>query len=163
MTALTADHRKYILVETLIGTVFNTVISIVFAFVAAGGAASLPLWGPRGIALDFVPTVFMITLVTTLIVTLLTRKRLRAGKAPPLPRADAGPLGWGPRQVFLRALTYGLLFAIVLVPLSIGALVVLGIDEMATSAFVLFKAVYGAVYSLLVTPPIVRAALAGGD
>jgi hypothetical protein len=157
---MTADHRKYVLIETAISVVFNTIFSIIFAFVAAQGADRLPLWGPTGMAVDLVPTVFMITLVTTVVVTLLTYKRLAAGKAPALERGQGGPLAWAPRNAFARGVIYGALFAAVLVPLSIGALLALGVESLPFSAFLPFKAVYGAVYAALVTPLIVRAALA---
>lgn len=158
--ALSAEHRKYITIETIISVVFNTVFSIIFAFIAAQGADRLPLWGPMGMAVDLIPTVFMITLVTTIVVTLLTYKRMAAGKAPRLDRSEGGPLAWAPRNAFLRGFIYAALMAIVLVPLSIGALLALGIDELPFSTFLPFKAVYGGVFAALVTPPIVRAALA---
>jgi len=159
-TSLSGAHRKYIWAETMVGAVFNTVISIIFAFLVARGVDAVPLWGAMGMAVDFVPTVFMITLVTTLIVTLLARKRLAQGKAPALPRSLGGPLGWAPRAAVVRGLIYALLFTIVLVPLSIGALIALNATAMPVTTFVVFKALYGLMLSLLIGPPITRAALA---
>ncbi len=162
MAQLSAEHRKYVTGETVVSTVINTILSVVFAFLAAGGQDRVPLWGGRGMAVDFVPTVFMITLVTTIAVTLITRKRMRAGKVAPLPAGEGGPLAWAPRNAFARGFTYASLAAAVLVPLSIGVLHLLRVDELPLMTFVAFKAVYGAVLSLLITPPIVRAALASG-
>ena len=157
---LSDRHRRYLLIETAVSTVFNTAISALFAFLLAQGAPTVPLWGATGMAFDLLPTVFMITLVTTLIVTLLTRKRIRAGKVPPLGAGEGGWLGWAPRNAALRALVYAGLLALVLVPVSIAVLVLLGVHALPFHIFLPYKMIYGAALSILATPLIARAALA---
>lgn len=158
--SLTPIHRRYIRNETLVGCVFNGVLSVVFAFIVFQGVASIPLWGPQGMAVDLIPTVFMITLVGNLIVTVLTRKRLAAGQVPAL--APASKLGL-PRNALLRMLLLAVLFTAVLVPLSILALWALRIDALPFWPFVGFKVVYGAAVGALSAGIVVRAALRDGD
>jgi len=64
--------------------IINVLISAGFMFLVFGRAASINLWGPHGLALDFVPQTFMITLMSIVVPTLLTRKRLVRGQSRPL-------------------------------------------------------------------------------
>jgi len=153
-------QAKYIRIETIISVVFNTVISVIFALVASQGVARVPMWGVTGMAVDFVPTVVMITLVTTIIETLLAGKRVRAGTIEALPPEAGGWLAWAPQNAILRGLVYALLAALVVIPVTVGLLALLGVDGMDTKLFIPFKAIYGAALAALITPHIVRAALA---
>jgi len=157
---LSPIHAHYIRNETLVGCVFNGVLSVVFAFLVFYGVALIPLWGPQGMAVDLVPTVFMITLVGNLIVTVLTRKRVAAGQVPRLVQAPAQRL---PQNALLRMLLLALLFTLVLVPLSAAALWALKIDPLPFWPFVGFKVVYGAIVGALSAGIVVRAALRDGD
>lgn len=152
---LPAEHLRYMRRETLLGCVFNAVLSVVFAVLIFRGVEQIPLWGPQGIAVDLVPTVFMITLVGNLIVTFLTRQRVRAGAVPRL----IHPTRW-PRRALVRMLLLAVVATAVVVPLSIGVLSALGIESMPFAPFVAFKVVYGAVVGALTAPLVIRAALA---
>ncbi len=155
--ALGAEHQSYVRRETLIGCAFNAVLSVVFAFVVFHGVERIPLWGAQGLAVDLVPTVFMITLVGNLIVTFVTRQRVRAGSVAPLaPPARS----WLPRRAVPRMLLLAALTTIVIVPLSVAVLLLLGIDSMQFGNFVVFKIVYGAVVGALTAPLVIRTALA---
>jgi hypothetical protein len=149
-------HRAYLARETAISTGVNSVLSLAFALLASHGRPALPLWGAGGMAVDFMPQLFMMTFATTVAVTLLTRMRLNTGKVastggrpPPLPR-----------NAVLRAILLGGLAVLVLAPLSIGVLALAGVSAAPTGAFILGKVIYGAVVSLLIAPPITLAALA---
>ncbi|MGJ7511999.1 hypothetical protein [Variovorax sp. GT1P44] len=118
----------------------------------------MPLWGTDGMAMDLVPTVFMITLVGNLIVTLLTRKRVRDGRVPPL-GPPHGPAVRLPRNALLRVLGLALLLTIVLVPLSVAALASLGLHSMPATPFIAYKLIYGMGVGALSAPLVIRAAL----
>ena len=155
--SLSPEHHRYVLRETLIGCVFNAVLSIVFALLIFRGTPRIPLQGAEGIAVDLVPTVFMITLVGNLIVTFLTRKRVRGAEVPPLPAT-----GWAarlPRNALLRMLLLAAVATAVIVPLSVAVLVLLGVTAMDFTPFVAFKIVYGAAVGALSAPLVIRAAL----
>lgn len=162
MHALSDTHRRYIRSETLIGCVFNAALSVVFAFLIFRGATLIPLWGAEGIAMDLVPTVFMITLIGNLIVTLLTRRRVRDGAVPPLHDSEAqGTLARRlPRNALLRVLLAAVTMTVTLVPVSIGVLALVGVEAMPFWPFVAFKIFYGAAVGALSAPTIIRAALA---
>ncbi len=89
----------YIAVETGISVVINVLISAAFMFLVFGRADSIDLWGPHGLALDFVPQTFMITLMSVIVPTLLTRKRLAGGR---ITRRTPRMRQW-PKNLVLRA------------------------------------------------------------
>jgi len=89
----------YVAVETGISVIINVLISAGFMFLVFGRAASIDLWGPHGLALDFVPQTFMITLMSVVVPTLLTRKRLVGGQ---ISRRTPRARQW-PKNLALRA------------------------------------------------------------
>lgn len=159
---LVPEHRNNLRIETVLSVVFNTIISGAFAWGMFHGEDIVPLWGSRGIAVDLVPTVFMITLVLTIVLTKITRRRLRRGKlpAPSWNRTDLPLVGWLPENVLLRALALAAVLTLVLVPLSVLILAQLGVEQMGFGVFFVFKLAYGALFALIVTPAILLRALA---
>lgn len=156
-------HRRYIARETGVGLVINTIVSVVFALLVARGRTAVPLWGTDGMALDFVPQTFMISFMTALVVTLMTRKRLRRGEMPPLEAAHAGLFARMPQNALTRATLIALLLTTVMTPLCVSILTLLSVTRLSFHAFIVMKAVYGAALALLAAPPILRAALAFKD
>lgn len=151
------QHAAYIQRETLTGCVFNAILSVVFAFVVFRGRSPILLWGTDGLAVDLVPTVFMITLVGNVIVTLITRRRVASGQVPAMPVLSNRFVLF--RQMLPRILIAAFLMTIVLVPLSVLALWAIGIDRMDFGPFVAFKVVYGAAVGALSAPWVIRHAL----
>lgn len=74
LAALGAAHRRYLVVETAISIGVNAAVSAAFAWGLFRGVTRVPLRGAQGIGADLVPTVFMITLMLTLALTLVTRR-----------------------------------------------------------------------------------------
>ncbi len=157
---LSAVHKRYVKAETAVGIGFNGVLSVVFGL-PFYSVASIPLWGSQGMALDLVPTVFMITLVQTIIITLITRKRVQAGTVAPLPepRAAYSALKLLPQNVLARAFALALAVSLILVPLSVGAMAALGVDGITFAPFISFKVVYGVAVGMLSAPLSLLAAL----
>lgn len=152
------DHRRYVARETAIGAVINGLLSFAFAVAVANGRDAIPLWGSRGIAVDFIPQVFMMMFAVTLAITLLTRKRISANQVQPL-RQGGSLAAKLPSNAFLRALVVGLSLALLLSPLSAGILHAAGVDELPARAFIYMKTIFGATVTACVAPGIVRAAL----
>ena len=152
-------HSAYIKLETIISMVINTLFCAVFAWFPFRGVEAVPLWGAQGLVVVLLPTTFMITFMTTVAETLLTRKRLGAGRlAAPGVSAPAW-LGWLPVHWLLRALALGLVMTVLLVPAASLLLMALGIEWLPWANFFAFKLGYGAGLALVVTPLILQAAI----
>lgn len=148
---------RYILVETAISIAVNAAISAGFAWLVFGGRAGIGLWGADGLALDFVPQTFMISLMSVLVPTVLTRRRVRSGA---LPHGES--FFRLPRNLFVRALLVAALATALLGGAAAALLALLWSGPMGFAAGLPLKVAYGALIALLVTPPALRAALADG-
>jgi hypothetical protein len=158
MTKLTsvAGHNRYMLIETSISVVFNIVISALFMFLVFGRTPVISLWGTHGLALDFVPQTFMITLMSVLVPSLIARRRMRSGRLARNARRSPSRL---PRSVFLRAALIGCVLTALL-----GGCAVLIASALwhSTESFwhvLPFKLVYGALVAAVATPLGLRAIL----
>lgn len=151
------EHSRYIRTETTISAVLNAVIGAAFVFLMFGGMQTIGLWGANGLAIDLLPTVFMITLMTTVGLTLITRARVRAGKVPK--RSGRSSLS---NNVFARALVLAAGSTIAFVPASVLGLALIWAvsGDWLFIAVLVFKVMYSALLGVIVTPIILRAALA---
>ncbi len=161
LSALSVEHRRYLKSEVAINSIINAIISALFAWLFFRGVDVIPLWGAMGMAVDLIPTVFMITLATSLIATGMTRKKVRGGAILALPgsRSNYPFIRSWPSNIVLRSLMLAFMAAVIMVPPSIGAMMALSVTEMAFPPFVIFKVVYGAIVTTLVAPGILMAAL----
>jgi hypothetical protein len=147
-------HKRFLLVEQGVGSVVvNLVLNALIAFLLFRGAASVPLWGQQSIAGDTIGTTFFLPLFTCLIVTPLSRRRVRAGDLAPIEGAPLG-LQWLPERTVWRAVGLGALTAGVLAPLSLATLTLLGVAEQSFWGFVAFKAIFAAALGAVLTPLI---------
>ena len=155
-------YRVYIRRERRIGVAINLVLSLAFTALLFPDVGRVPLWGADGMALDLVPTVFMLTLMGSLAVTLVARKRLRVGAIAPLP---AYQCGWAARALpghwALRVVLVAIVVTAAVVPLSVLVLWSCGFDSMSYPQYLGFKAAYGPVVGALSTGVVVRSALRG--
>lgn len=162
-TDLSYAHKKYVRNEVLLGCVINALLSFAFTFMLFRNNDRIGLWGPDGIAIDLVITVFMLTLFAGTAVIMITRKRVQAGRVSRLGDGASRVMGYRvPDNAFLRALMAAVLMAAIIGPLSIGAFVMLGIVSMPFWPFVAFKMGYGALVGALSAPVLLRTALADG-
>ncbi len=125
-------------------------------FAVFGGLNAIDLWGRHGLALDFIPQTFMITLMSVLVPTALSRKRLREKRI--VGYASPQPSRW-PRSMWVRAL---LIAAALTVMLGGAAALILAASWSGPllywRAFPL-KLLYGALVALIATPLGLRIAL----
>lgn len=149
-------HRAFIRQQVIVAVVANALISALFVWLFFGGQTRVGLWGERGLAFDLVPTVFMITLMTTIGLTFFTRAQVRRGA---LPRLD-GVRARLPRFPPLRGLALAVAFTLAVVPLSVALLSILWGEDWRLAVVYPFKMAFGALLGVLVTPVILRAALA---
>jgi len=159
---LTKEQQNYIVGETVVSVIINSLLSLAFALAVSHGVSAMRLWGVPGMAFDFVPQVFMITFATTLAVTLATRARLRKSRISPIEGPLPGPLGRAPKVAIIRALVFSTAAVVLIAPLSILVFGALQITALPTLTFVVFKVIYGAILAAMLAPFIARAALAYG-
>lgn len=146
--------RLHLVRQTAISVVVNGVLSLAFGSATAFGRASVPLGGAGGMAFDFFPQTFMITLATVTAVTLATRRQVRLVSIPAHRRTL-----W-PRPALARAFAAAVVVTLVLAPLAGLTLAVLRLDVLDSSRFLLSKLAYGVLLSVLIAP---MAALLGRD
>lgn len=150
---MTRAQKRFLLEQGGGSVVVNLLINGVIAFLMFRGATTVPLWGQQSIAGDTIGTTFFLPLFTCLIVTPLSRRRLRSGDLTPVPGAPLG-LRWLPQRTFWRGALLGLLTAIALGPLSVFALTSLGVTEQSFWGFVAFKALFAAALGVVMSPLI---------
>lgn len=149
---MTPAQRRYIAIETAISIAINTLISIGFVWLVFGGAAHVTV---SALVRDAAPQSFMIALMSTIVPTLLTRKRRRAVSIESLPGENPPLL----RSLLVRAPLVAVIAALVGVALHAALLNVLTPDGLGFAATMVFKAMYGAALASIVTPIILRLAL----
>ena len=152
---MTPAHRRYLVTEACVGAAINGVLSVAFVFLMFAGQAHVSI---AALTLDALPQSFMIALMASIVPTLITRRRLRAGAVRALPSMRLTL----PRQAVPR----GLVLALVIAALAVAAhwllLPLLTPASWPFAAMLAYKAVYGALLGAGVTLGAVRVAL-GAD
>jgi hypothetical protein len=148
--------RRYIALETMISVVINVGFSALFFFLVFGRTEQIALWGPGGFAFDYLPQTFMITLMSVIVPTLLTRKRVAEGKVARRESAFGARM---PKNVVLRALLLAALASAVLGAVAVLITGSLWSGQPAHSDLRLLKLAYGAVVAAIMTPIGLIAAL----
>ena len=161
MTTLTSVQARFLRNETVASVVINALLAALFARLVFGGRQQVDLWGSAGLAWDLVPTAFLIAFIMTLIVTMLTWRRLRAGSAPSVAwaRAQHAWLGGLPRSLPLRAVAMGLLSVVLFVPPAVLVLYQGQLCPMAPAGVYGVKIVFSAAVALVFTPVVLLAAM----
>ena len=139
---VTPAQRRYLGIEAIISAAINAVFSIVFVFLVFGSSARV---AQGAIAWDAVPQTFMIAFMATLIPTLLTKKRIRAGTLQP----RVGRRSRLPRQTVLRAIAVAVVATAVAGPLA-GILLRLGPIDWPFWPVLIAKTVYGALLGAVI-------------
>jgi len=151
--------RGYVVKETIISIVINSAISAFFVWLVFGGAKEVPLWGSGGLAVDFLPQTFMISLMSVLVPSALTRKRRRAR----LIAVGPSTLTWLPRNLFLRAILLAALSTMIFSAIGTAVLSVLADGPIRIGTVWPLKIAYGALIGAIVTPIAVRVTLGEKD
>ena len=150
---MNAQQKAYVRRETLVSVAVNAALSAIFAFLVFGGSAAV---ATGDLVADAVPQSFMIALMTTIVPTLVTRRRLRAGTVGALAR----PGSRLPSNLALRALLVALLAAAAGLALHWLLLAAAGRAEWPFGAVLAMKIAYGAALAAICAPWLLRRALA---
>jgi hypothetical protein len=167
-SGLSGEHRRYIFWQAIFGAaIVNLVLNAGIAWLSVQGEDSVPRWAvpildrPSTIT-DTVGTFFILPLLTTLIFTTLARRDIRHGKVESLgwTRASHPFLSRLPVPTLRRGLMLGAITTALLAPPAVLAIVAIGVGDLSVGEFVTYKAVFGIVLGLVVTPIVALWALA---
>jgi len=151
-----ANIRKYIITESVISMMFNAAFSSGFTYLIFKDQQLIP---KSELITDALPQSFFVAFFGTLVPTLITRARLRAGKISPQPYRK----NFLPENALLRAINVGILVGIVGFACHFLVLNGLGIDSLAFSTTLAYKTIYGAVLALTVTPWVLHISFTDGN
>jgi hypothetical protein len=164
---LTVEHRRWLLINAVvIAAIVNGILNALIAWGSAASEDEIPLWaaplvgGPSTIV-DTVGTLFILPFLTTVIVTSVAWHEMREGKLAPLMiDRNADPLlARLPGRRARRGAYFGLLTVVLLAPVSVVLLIAFDFGDISVGDFVLYKAIFGVLLGLVVTPPIAVAAM----
>lgn len=148
------DTPRFILRETLVSIVINTVLSIGFFLLVFGRSQTVPLWGVGNWVFDAIPQSFMIALMGTLVPGMMAGKALRTRKLA----VNGEPQPFS--RLALRALVTALIAAAAGYALAGLVAELSGLKHFGWMLALAIKAAYGATLAAIVTPFALRAALA---
>ncbi len=147
--------KTYVVRETAISAVINSVLTVAFFFAAFHGQSAPQVWGARGLVVDCLPQGFMVGLMSVVPAMLLTRMRLKKGQVAPL-----APSGFLPKRIVTRSLVVAPMTMIGLVVVAVVLAKLTGATSVAFGAALALKIAASAILSLIATPSAIRAALA---
>lgn len=170
-SVLSADQRRFMFWHAIVGAaIVNAILNALIAWLSVRNEDSVPRWAvplvdkPSTIT-DTVGTFFILPLLTCLIFTAVARRELRHGRVT--------PLGWSwspksvlrrlPRGTFKRGAALGALCTAALGPPAVALIVIIGIDDLSVGEFVTYKAVFGVILGILVTPIVALWALSEAE
>jgi hypothetical protein len=145
-------RAKYLASETALSMAINAAISIGFAWLVFHGHDHVPSSGPGGLVRDAAPQTFMITLMSTLVPSLVTRKRMHSGHLDAWLRGQPGGSPAPAGKIVLRALMLALIAMALGLGLNAAVLPLLFPGGLAYSRVFVLKAGYGALVALVITP-----------
>jgi hypothetical protein len=151
-----STQSRYIAIETIISILINVIISALFMLAVFGRSEHIDLWGLHGLALDFVPQTFMITLMSVLVPTALTRRRLRERRI--VGYASTQSARW-PSSMWVRALLIAVALTVMLGGAALWILTASWNGPLSYWRAFPLKLLYGALVALIATPLGLRIAL----
>ncbi len=158
---LLKEHKRVLLIENgVISAMFNFFINGLIAWLIFRSLVHIPLWGQPSVAADILATAFMLPFITCIIVSSIVSSQTQAGKIPRLTAEQYPASEWFLRSSLFKAVCLGLM-CVVFTAIPIVWILELGQAQVfTTSSFILFKAVWGALLALTVSPLIAWWALA---
>jgi hypothetical protein len=168
---VSTEHRRWLAINAIVITaLINAALNALIAWGTAAREDEIPLWaaplvgGPSTIT-DTVGTFFILPLVTTLLITTVVWHELAAGRLQPLVLASGSGAFFRrlPRRRFRRGIYFGALTTLILAPAAVIVLVAIDFGDVSVGDFVLYKAIFGVLLGLIVTPFIGIAALTGPE
>jgi hypothetical protein len=161
MGSLDKVHLTFIVKETVIAIVVNVTLTAIITYMIFHDHGEIGLWGKNGIFFDLIPTILIITFLMTVVMTPVTRMRIKKGTAPAASwqnteryvfRFFSGPF-------LIRGVLIGLLALLILLPSTTGILIILGTFSMTVMQLIVFKAFLAMFNALIFAPAILVLAM----
>lgn len=137
---------RFVARETAISAIINGVISAGFFFAVFGRASTVAVWGPGGVALDFLPQSFAVAFFATIVPLLMARRAISRGAV-----ISANPNGGSARSPFGAAVVSGLLALLLGGGAWAATLWAAGLQTVPAAAALVIKIAYGAALGALIT------------
>jgi hypothetical protein len=144
---LDEKDRKYLVIETAASGLVNGALNFAAAYLIFHGSARIPTTGPGSMLRDSIGETFIVTVLSVLIPSLVTRHRQRVGSLPVSASMHPSPTS----RLYVRAIVTGLVFTSVFVPSNALVLPMMFPNGVSFSNILLFKTLYGAVLGSLAT------------
>ena len=160
----TPAHRRFLVRDAfIVAAVVNALLNALFAWLITLGEdevplTAVPLVGGPSVVVDSVATCFVLPFLTTLAITTIVWKEMRAGHLTRLPHPPGSFAARLPATRLRRATRIGLLCLLAFGPIAAAVLLVLDYGDISIGEFVIYKAIFGVVLGSIVTPPIAMAA-----
>lgn len=159
---LNRQHVKYLLIEqSLIPGVLNLVINGAIAYLIFGINDVINIWGESpNVGVDTIATFILLPLITTMIVTATTRKKVSSGKLAKIAYSTSISriLNYMPYSSFWRSVLFGLIGFVAAICV-LALLQLLEIRRVEAQTLVLLKSLYTMVLGATLTPVIAILAL----
>ncbi len=158
---LAPHSRRWVVVQFVLGALLINAIlnaTIAWVFTLDQGQVSyvgIPLIDKTTLLVDSLGTLFILAFLTTLIVTTIVRKELEHGE---LVAPAVAPARLPHRAVKRAALVGAVCFAVLAIPVTLVSLAA-GSPDMTIEQFLVYKAIFGALYGLPITPAVALLAM----
>ena len=143
-------NKSYLWINLLINGLINTIVNGLFGMVV--GQSLNPLYGTSSILIDIIWTTALISFLVGLTVTQNTRKDFLNAKvqAPTWRRKSSFLFKILPKNDWLRAVIFTLIWLIIFPSIIMGLFWGLSITELNKTVFVIYKCIYAGVLAALV-------------
>ena len=150
-------HRNFIILnQVIIATVFNFIINLVIAWFLYRRVDHIPLLGLGGIAFDTIVTAFMLTLLSYYFIALSVWFTMKMKWLPVI--ADYPTGGIVSKMIRtpipLQGIIFGVLASALIALPVIAWFMLTRTVSMPYESFRWYKSIFGAVLSIIVSPPI---------
>lgn len=163
---LLGPHRRWIVVNAVLVTaVVNLALNSAIAWLSVSGRRTVPLWsvplvgGPSTLT-DTIGTLFVLPMTTSLLCTTSVWHELRSRRLTPLRGSDLWcAIARLPARRLRQGLVLGTLSVLLLGPPLVLLMYALGVGELSSQAFMVYKVSFAVGLGALVTPLIAARAM----
>lgn len=152
---LSTSHRQYIIKHFVISSgVINALLNGAIAYALFAGQGPIAIWGEPSFGADIIATIFLLTLITSLLVNWGTALAILHFRVDPLE-------GQGflsklearlPEAAWPRALLFSVMATAIVAPLVLYSLHLLAIQSLSSISAIAFKTLFAVLLGWLVTP-----------
>ncbi len=161
---LSDRHRSFLIIEqSVFAGIINVVINAAIGWLLMRSLSAVPLWGNPSMGVDLLATGFLLPFFTCIVVSRLTRRQVESGKLPALEPDQIRPLGVHRRSSIIRAIMMG---SIGVIFFSTPLVVLLDLAQASPvpfTSFLIFKAIWAGIFSMIGSPLIAWWALAAAS